>query len=302
MDKSLSSSKYNVVMFAYNEAGNIENSITSVFNNTDEELGVFHIIANGCTDNTVEVVSKVKSALKFDKLQLTEIALGDKCNAWNEYIQRIAEYADTHFFVDADVNFSSNSFKILHSKLAESTIETEAIAGMPLSGRNIDYYRSLVVERSCFFGNLYGLKHSFIDRCRTQHFRLPVGLNWIDSFLTKAVNTELTFDGVDRKNKVTYVSDVGYYFDSISPFVVSDLKLYINRIARYELGKLQEIKLDAINVEQWPSDLVSINQELDREFSVLTSHLSFVKRFLVRRRLTKLLLKSKPSPNLSRQQ
>ena len=287
----MSFDKYNVVMFAYNEEKNITSSIESVFANTDVQVNKFYLIANGCTDKTLEVAERVKQQLNFEKLELIELELGDKCNAWNVYVHEIAAGADTHFFTDADVKFSNGCFSQLHKKLTASDNETVVVAGMPLSGRNIEFYRSLVIERACFFGNLYGMKLSFINRMREASFRLPVGLNWIDSFLTKAVNTDLSFSKTNIPNRTCYVEGVGYEFDSLSPFKKDDIKLYVNRIARYELGKLQEIYLDELPVKEWPAKMHPINLQIEAEFDRLTKNLSLIKRFLVKKRLHKLLSK-----------
>lgn len=283
--------KYNIVMFAYNEQDNIEKSITSVFNSTDEKLNRFHIIANGCSDNTVSVANEVKQKLNFDQLTIHEIELGDKCNAWNTYVHELADDVTVHFFVDADVQFSLNCFPQLAEKLHATPEQTVIIAGMPLSGRNLAFYRSLVIERSCFFGNLYGMKWSFIQRIRESSFYLPVGLNWIDSFLTKAANTDLAFGKKNLPDRTTWLEGVGYDFEKLSVFKPGDIKLYINRIARYELGKIQEVFLDALPPQEWPREMKPINQKIDADFINLTAHLGPIKRNLVRKRLTKLLLK-----------
>lgn len=278
-------------MFAYNEAGNITKSITSIFNNSDDNLAQFHVIANGCTDNTVDVAKRCKQDLGFDKLVLSDLEIGDKCNAWNHYMHDLAPEVDTHFFVDADVKFSANCFAQMHEKLISTPSETVAIAGMPLSGRNIAFYRSLIIERACFFGNLYGLKHSFVQRVREEDFYLPVGLNWIDSFLTKAVNTDLAFFNYNLPDRTTYQEGVGYYFDSLSPFKKDDIKLYINRIARYELGKLQEVHLDSTPVKSWPRNLHALNLAIRENFEEESKALGFIKKRLVRKRLNKLIKK-----------
>lgn len=285
--------KYNVVMFAYNEQDNIETSITSVFNSTDENLNRFYVMANGCTDNTVSVANAVKDKLNFAKLTVKEIALGDKCNAWNTYVHEIADEVEIHFFVDADVRFSLNCFPQMAGQLHSSSQNTVVIAGMPLSGRNLDFYRRLVIERSCFFGNLYGMKWAFIERIREKSFFLPVGLNWIDSFLTKAANTDLAFGKRNLPNRTTWLEGVGYDFEKLSPFKSGDIKLYINRIARYELGKIQEVFLDALPCEQWPREMTPINQQIEDNFDELTAHLGFIKKRLVRKRLARLLNKAK---------
>jgi glycosyltransferase involved in cell wall biosynthesis len=278
-------------MFAYNESANIANSIKSIYDNTDDRLNHLHLIANGCSDNTVDVANACKETLGFDKLIITDLSLGDKCNAWNHYVYTLAEPVPTHFFVDADVKFSANCFPLMHDKLITTPAQTVTIAGMPLSGRNLDFYRSLVINRACFFGNLYGLKYSFIETIRQQEFTLPIGLNWIDSFLTKAVNTELQFFDYNLPERTTYLEGTGYYFDSLSPFNIDDIKLYINRIARYELGKLQEVYLDKLPVKDWPKKMHGINLKIARNFASDSQSLSTLKKYLVKRRLTKLVNK-----------
>jgi glycosyltransferase involved in cell wall biosynthesis len=280
---------YNIVMFAHNEEQNIDKSIASIFANVDHNLNAFFIIANGCTDKTVSVIAKNKALLDFEKLIVVELSLGDKCNAWNHYVHSLAGSVDTHFFVDADVKFSPLCFPKMATYLNDTKDTTVTVAGLPLSGRNSDFYQQLVVERACFFGNLYGLKHSFIQRIQSVGFRLPMGLNWIDSFLTKAVNTDLNFFNYNLPDRVTYLENTGYYFDSLSLFNKSDIKLYVNRIARYELGKIQEVHLDKLPVADWPKSLEEINNNIATNFPCESRHLNVIKRALVKKRLKKLL-------------
>lgn len=285
-------SKYNIVMFAYNEESHISASIMSIYQNIDDDLNKFFVLANGCTDSTVEKSKEIKKTLSFEKMEIVDIEIGDKCNAWNFYVHEIANGVDTHFFVDADVYFSQNCFPLLHTKLQSCEPETVAVAGMPLSGRNLKFYQSLVIERSCFFGNLYGLRNSFVKHLKVSQFRLPRGLNWIDSFLTKAVNTNLTFSRKNLPQRTTWISGVGYEFNSLSIFKISDLKLYINRISRYELGKIQERFLDRTPVQDWPKSMDDINLAISKDFERLTAESGLLKRFLIRKRLKKLLLAS----------
>lgn len=82
---------------------------------------------------------------------------------------------------------------------------------------------------------------------------------------------------------------MGYYFESLSPFRQSDIKLYFNRIARYELGKLQETYLDTVSVNEWPSDMGEINQKIAENIKFHTVNLSWFKTLLVKKRLNKLV-------------
>lgn len=278
-------------MFAYNEEKNLRTSLTNVQSNVDEHLDCVYLLANGCTDDTVTLAQKLKRELAFEQLQIKEIALGDKCNAWNHYVHEIKVDADCHFFVDADVVFSDKCFPQLHKALKEATPTPNIVAGYPLSGRNLAFYQMLVEKRSCFFGNLYGASQQYIDMVRSKSFYLPVGLNWIDSFLTKAANTDIQFLKENLPNKVIYLKNVGFQFESLSPFRLADIKLYKNRIARYELGKIQEVYLDAIGVENWPKNMSEINKDILNNFDAKTRELGFFLKTLVKHRLKKLIAK-----------
>ncbi|UTP71585.1 glycosyltransferase family 2 protein [Alteromonas sp. LMIT006] len=275
---------YAICMFAYNEEKHIETSLSSVFSNIDSECKNVTLMANGCTDQTVSIAQQMANTNNL--LNVIELSLGDKCNAWNTYIHENAPDVDTHFFIDADVKFTSNVFPILHEQLQNSS--AHAVAGVPASGRNKAYYESLVTDRSCFFGNLYGLSNNFIQMIKKKSFYMPVGLNWIDSFLTKAVNTDIQFLDYNLPNRVTYKLGHGYEFDSLSPFKFDDIKLYKNRIARYELGKLQEVILDSIPVKRWPRDMHEINLQIHAQ-NMVKNVSQPIKRLLVKQRLEKLL-------------
>lgn len=282
---------YNIVMFAYNEAKNLPISLDNMFNNIDERCQTVYLLANGCTDNTVELAHQLKQKHHYQQLSIIEIALGDKCNAWNHYIHHINENADCHFFVDADVLFSKNCFPVLHDELVHSEHKPNIIAGYPLSGRNLTFYQELVEQRACFYGNLYGASQAYIEMIRQKSFRLPIGLNWIDSFLTKAANTDIQFLDHNLDNRVIYKKGVGFEFESLSPFKLDDIKLYKNRIARYELGKIQETYLDALKVEDWPESMLPINQDIALHFEQKSRHLGAIKKYLVKQRVNRLILK-----------
>ncbi len=250
---------YSIVMFAYNEEKNINSSVSSVFKNIDSRCSSVYVIANGCRDNTVAILKNLQR--QFDKLEVVELSVGDKCNAWNEYVHHISPQVEAHFFIDADVQFTAQVFPLLFDTLQESD-SANGVAGIPFSGRNKDYYRSLVTDRSCLFGNCYGLKQEFIDLVKTKKFHLPIGLCWIDSAITKAVNTDILQQHVALPNRVAHRTDVGYSFNSLSPFKLDDIKLYFSRIARYQTGKYQEEYLQNLDFEHWPRSLNEINSNI----------------------------------------
>ncbi|MFC4700143.1 glycosyltransferase family A protein [Glaciecola siphonariae] len=282
---------YNIVMFAYNEERHIQTALANVQANIDDRIQTVYLLANGCTDKTVERALAYKTAHDFTALDVVELQLGDKCNAWNHYVHIIQANAECHFFIDSDVVFSDKCFPILYDELLSAKHAPNIIAGYPLSGRNLDFYTMLVEQRSCFYGNLYGASARYIDMVRDVPFYLPIGLNWIDSFLTKAANTDIQFLADNLPNRVIYKKGVGFKFESLSPFKLADIKLYKNRIARYELGKIQELYLDDLAVRDWPRHMKDINADIWRHFEERTAHLGFIKKKLVKQRLSRLVIK-----------
>lgn len=254
------SQSYSVVTFAYNEAISIAETIRSILMNCDHRITKFTVVANGCTDRTVEIAkaSILATAIPCEVIELT---LGDKCNAWNEYVYHHLPEADVHFFVDSDVTFTEKAFPKLFDQLVRSAGKN-AVTGLPQTGRNLPHYIELATRYSCLFGNFYGLNTEFVKRLVEKNIHLPVGLNWIDAQITKLVNDNLEYSKDDYQHRVTYVEGVGYRFESLKPWKPGDIKLYINRICRYKAGQLQEPYLDALPFTEWPSTMDKVNQDV----------------------------------------
>jgi glycosyltransferase involved in cell wall biosynthesis len=281
---------YSIVMFAHNEEKNIQESITSVLSNVDEKLNQFTVIANGCNDSTASIVKHLIGLDSTNRLTLVELEVGDKCNAWNTYVHKLAHSSDVYFFLDADVRFTTNVFPKMYSKLLQAN-DVNAIAGLPFSGRNMQEYKSLVENKYCLFGNCYGLKADFIELVKNKGFKLPIGLGWIDSAITKVVNTDIGNITQPKVGKVTFDDTCGYEFDSLSLFNKSDWQLYINRITRYRLGKMQEIHLDKLSFTTWPDTLHDINALVLAEIKANSPWYNFLERKLVVERIEKFAMK-----------
>lgn len=251
---------YSIVAFAYNEQDSIATTIKSILANSDARLCQISIITNGCTDNTYTVALQTLAALSPCPFEVVDLALGDKCNAWNHYVYHLLPDSSVHFFVDSDVTFTAQAFPILFEQLIQS--DKIAVTGLPQTGRNIAQYTELATRYSCLFGNLYGIKHEFFQRLTNDHITLPIGLSWIDSQLTKLVNHNLAPEKDDYQPRVTFVSGVGYRFDSLKLWRKADIKLYLNRIVRYKVGQLQEVYLDPLPFTKWPEHIQSINNKI----------------------------------------
>jgi glycosyltransferase involved in cell wall biosynthesis len=251
---------YSVVTFAYNEEDTIGATIRSIIENSDHRLAQITIVANGCTDRTYEVALATLQEFASCRYVVKNLAYGDKCNAWNFYVHQLLPDTDVHFFVDSDVTFTYKAFAVLFDGLIAT--DKLAIAGLPLTGRNIDFYTELTLKYACLYGGLYGLRHEFLNKLRSQNIKLPIGLSWIDAQLTKMINHNLEPAKDDYQGRVTCIPGVGYEFDSLKPWKLADIRLYINRLVRYKSGQLQEVYLDELPFTEWPEDMQTINEKI----------------------------------------
>lgn len=251
---------YSIVAFAYNEERSIGATLASILKNADSQLTHIAVIANGCSDRTADIAQAVLEQQAPCAFEVVNLALGDKCNAWNQYVYRYLPDCAVHFFVDSDVTFTKHAFPKLFQQLQASA--RVAVTGLPQTGRNLTKYTELATRHSCMFGNLYGVKHEFLDRLKKQHIKLPAGLSWIDSQLTKLINHNLSADKSEYTHQVTFLEGVGFTFDSLKPWRKDDIKLYLNRITRYKVGQLQERYLDALPFVDWPDTMNDINARI----------------------------------------
>lgn len=277
------SSSYKVAVFAYNEERNITRCIESIISNSDQNLSEIVVLANGCTDRTVDRTKLL--AKKHALVKIIEIDEGDKCNAWNSYVYELATDEDkVHFFTDGDCTFTGDAFSILNAQLLASS-KANAAAAIPMSGRHRKQYLKLLQDRHCLFGNCYALKHEFILTIRNSQFQLPKGLLWIDSAITKAVNSDLIDQNVGYDNRIIYNLDCGYKFDSLRPFSPPDIRLFYSRLARYRAGKIQEQYLAKLHFHEWPRDLSEINKLAIEDIDKGKTRLPLLFKQLVRKKL-----------------
>ncbi|MFT6902574.1 MAG: hypothetical protein ACJAXS_002790 [Colwellia sp.] len=273
-------------MFAHNEEKHIANSISSVLASVDFNLNKLYVIANGCTDNTSSEIMKLQLDDSNDKISLIELELGDKCNAWNHYVHKIADSSPVHFFVDADVQFVPGTFGRL-SQCLTNAHGANAAAGLPFSGRNQQHYLNMVKQGRCLFGNCYALKREFIETIRKKSFYLPIGLGWIDSAITKIVNRDLEDIPNPKEGRIVYDIESGYRFDSLSIFSKGDRQLYVNRIIRYRLGKHQEKHLEKCSFLSWPRVLDKINVFVLSDIKANAKWFNILDRYFVVKRINK---------------
>jgi hypothetical protein len=255
-------------VFAHNEARRIRAALGSIERAAAGHPVDVFVLANGCTDRTVDVVRE--SAGRMAALTLVEIDRGDKAHAWNVYVHDLAGggagdhggvgggggvvgrtgvgsgsegiapgRADVHFFMDGDVRLEADALPLLASALRAAPT-ANAAGGMPATGRDRDAWRDRMTRHGTLAGNLYALRGRFVDEVRTRRIRLPIGLIGEDWLVSWLVENRLG-RGPAPEGEPQSVFHVGaeFSFDSLSPWRLRDQRTYLRRKWRYALRAVQ---------------------------------------------------------------
>jgi len=266
-----------VAIFAHNEERAIAAAVQSVIAATPKgcDLKAF-VLINGCTDNTKTVVDRLAKSFSCVipvVIPYPDKQHPDKCHAWNTYVYELADDSECHFFMDGDGRCSRDSLVQMWRTLM-GQVNAQAIAGMPLSGRNCKMYQGLVTKYGWLFGNLYAIKTSRLRRLQQASLRMPLGLIFEDDVATRFVQAR-QFDSLTRySEQVAYHPEAGFVFDSLKWYRIRDWQTYWRRLGTYCLGNLQILKLDKILLTALPQTMDDINRSIlsDLEATRLSAH------------------------------
>ena len=177
-----------VAVFAHNEARRIVACLDSlVGQSTLRPLRIF-VLANGCTDDTEDVVNCY--AGMHPQVELVKIDLGDKANAWNVFIHDVCPKSDVAFFVDGDVEICAGALDALADTIGEHP-EANAAAAVPVAGLDRSALAEYFIKHRLFLGNLYALSGRFVARVRTSGARMPIGYVGEDGLVTSLAKWDL---------------------------------------------------------------------------------------------------------------
>lgn len=235
---------WSVAVFAYNEQDKIVACLKSILSETCPANVQVYVLANGCTDETAEVVRQF--ATTQPALRLVEIIMGDKANAWNVFVHEIALPSAIYFFVDGDVRLDKGAMARLADKL-QSSPDAYVVSGVPGSGRGRRKYKRLALVERGVQGNLYCASGEFISRLRARGVRMPVGFVREDGLIGAMAKFDLDpmtvkwFDG-----RVEVCDGAQFLFEPMSWWRIGDWGKYYRRRIRYSIGHFENRMLREI--------------------------------------------------------
>lgn len=225
-----------VAVFAHNEEAHIVACLESIAKASAAHSIHAYVLANGCNDRTEMVVRNF--ALANPWVTLVSLALGDKANAWNVFVNDISHISYVYFFVDGDICVEPGSFDALFSALQRSP-EANAAAAVPSVGRSKKFLEQLVCEHHLVLGNLYALHRDFVWQAKQIGARLPIGYIGEDGLVTSLAKWNLDPTGPFLKERVVPCPTARFVFRSFSPWNPWDWRTYWRRRVRYSLRQFQ---------------------------------------------------------------
>lgn len=230
-----------VMVLAYNEERHIGACLDSIFAADPERSFEVFVMANGCTDRTEDIVRQYGRVRP--EVKLVSIALGDKCNAWNVFInETVAAHCpgrEIYFFMDGDARAVHGSFSVMANALRDDG-RAHAAAAVPASGRNVARDRQKIIDNHELVANLYALRGSFVERLRMQSVRIPLKLEGDDGLIGALVKWDLAPEQRSWDDRrIVPCADAAFEFEPFSPARLSDWKVYWKRAVRYGRRRLE---------------------------------------------------------------
>jgi glycosyltransferase involved in cell wall biosynthesis len=223
-----------IMVLAHNEAEHIVSCLESVYAVEPGKKFEIFVLANGCTDNTEEIVEGY--AKNHPEVHLVHIDMADKCNAWNVYIHDVipirAAGHDIYFFMDGDARACPNAFSEL-ARALEQDEHALAAAAVPFSGRSMNRDRAGIVAERALVANLYALRGKFLEHLQQKEVRLPLGFEGDDGLIGALVKWNLDPRQRYDERRIVPCANAGFTFESMSWRRWSDWKTYWRRRIRY---------------------------------------------------------------------
>lgn len=228
---------WSVAVFAHNEAANIVACLDAVIAQRPQSPFPVLVLINGSTDATARKVREF--AARHPQVQPVTIDLGDKANAWNAYVHELDPDASIHFFVDGDTRPMPGAFTALSHSM-DARPEAMAVGALPATGRDRIGWSRRMQAFGRLAGCLYALRGSWIERCRADNLRMPVGFIGEDLLLSCLIKQRAGPGALAQPDpRLAFAPDARFGFRSMSRARPGDWVKYAKRLVRYRVRDYQ---------------------------------------------------------------
>lgn len=239
MTTSFSPLSWAIAVFAHNEADHIVASLASVIAATAQPQNIcIYVLNNGSRDNTG---AKVREFMQHAgaRIELIELIVGDKANAWNHFVHELTAEANYFGFVDGDVTLAPGALDALQNCLQQKPAAYLA-TGVPYSGRSRAKQLAQLEQSGGVQGNLYAATAAFIHAVRRAKVRMPIGFVREDGLVSAFAMFDLRPEaGTWDKSRVAVAHSAGFIFPSLRWWSWPDIRLYWRRRIRYSVGHFE---------------------------------------------------------------
>jgi glycosyltransferase involved in cell wall biosynthesis len=226
-----------LAIFAHNESRTIRRCLDAINAAPLLEQTTCFVLANGCNDDTIHIAQQYAKSAPW--VQVVEILVGDKANAWNVFVHEIAPVADCYFFLDGDCVVESGAFGALETALKQNVC-INAASGVPsASNFSTGVYRREIINSGGLAGNLYALSGDFVRRIREMKVRLPVGFIGDDSLVGALALWDLEPMREWNHRHLVVCEQARFVYEPIWKTTLRNPWFYIRRQQRYSLRHFQ---------------------------------------------------------------
>ena len=238
---------------------------------------VIHVLVNGnqvLASTLVQELTQRQTASTKDAggpaIQVWSIPLGDKANAWNQYIHRLWAGEEIAFFVDGYVRLNPDAVDLL-GRAVTANAQALAGTGVPTMGRSAKALRENMIVNTGYHGNFCCIKGDTVRELREKHIRLPVGLYRTDSLMGAILCYALDPSSHSWEDYRIHVHPTASWeIDEAKWWRWRDVRAAVNRHFRQVRGKLENAALTdhLANRQCSPAQLPATARELVLEWAM----------------------------------
>lgn len=244
---------FDIAVFGVNEAETLHQCVTSIDRAAANYRSHIAVLLNGTTDNSIEILRRVR--LNHANMTVYRFPTADKANAINFFLHELRLNARRYVSVDAYASLDKEALQEIDRALTEHP-RALAASGVPLAGRSATTVRASTMKGGVLNGQFHILTSTFVDEFRKRGLRIPIQLYRGDGLLGSMACH--AFDPLTNPwddNRVIGVAGAGFFFRSLSPLRIKDLRRQYNRRIRQARGLLENQAIKSIIYEYGYSGL-----------------------------------------------